>query len=363
MNRPFRNSTIHPIWLKRVLFAPCVLSLLGSGLSCKQGAQAASDRPAPFVNAAPIASSDCAQDLVLSGTLEPERSWSLSFATMGTVERVLVREGEAVKRGQPLASLNDRAFRDALGIASSKASQAEDAHRRLQPMYKNSTLPEIKMVEVESAREQARLAVSMAQKSVSDAVLRAPESGWIVKRQAEPGMNMAPGVPAFTLVQTKTMLATAPLPEKQVARVKTGDHATVYVKALERSLEGQVTKIGMVADILTRTYQVEVAIASDDALRIGMLAEVRLTQPQTRPALVIPTESMRVTESGLPFVFVVGPDQRLARREVDVLGFLKEGTAVGKGVAAGELVVTSGTPMLADGLQVRVRGTSKAGKP
>jgi len=223
-------------------------------------------------------------------------------------------------------------------------------------MYRNKTLPEIKMVEIETGRAQARLAVSMAQKSVDDTVLRAPVAGIVSRRSVEPGANAAPGFPAFTLVQTSTMLATAPVPETQVARIKRGIKARVTVPALQKTLEGEVREIAVVANPLTRTYDIKVAVPNAAGeLRVEMVAEIHLKVDDGGGALVVvPPEAVRVDERGAPYVFVVTPDRRLQRRPVTVARFVGEATALSAGVRAGELVVTSGTPMLADGLSVRI---------
>ena len=255
-----------------------------------------------------------------------------------------------------LARLSARSSQDMLGIAQAKARQAEDAYRRLEPMYKNKTLPEIKMVEVEEGREQARLAVSMASKAMDDTVLRSPEPGTILGRKAEPGMNMLPGMPAFTLVQTSTMIATVPLPEKQVPQVHKGDPATVVITSSGQSFEGQVSEVGGAADLLTRTYPVKVAIPNKEGvLRVGMIAQVRLRRPSTEPALLVPPEAVQIDAAKRNYVFVVDSEPRVHRRQVRVLGYLKEGVAVSEGVTARDRVVVSGTPMLGDGMLVRVR--------
>jgi membrane fusion protein, multidrug efflux system len=348
------HSTHRPLSSKS-LFAAAWFLFIGV-CSCRQEA-VAYERRTQVVEVAPASSTDAARDLLLNGSLEPERSWALSFATLGTVEQVLVREGDTVGRGQVLARLSAKSFQDALGIASSKARQADDAYRRLEPMYKNQTLPEIKMVEIESGRDQARLMVSMASKSLADTVLHAPEPGIILRRFAEPGMNLAPGMPAFTLVQTSSMLAVVSLPEKQIARLAKGDTATVTVDALGTSFEGKVTDVAISADILTRTYQVKIAVPNKDrALRVGMLADARFHHKEGGRAVVVPSRSVHVDALGIEHVFVVGPNNQLQRRRVKVLGFLQEGTALSEGVREGEQVVTSETPMLADGMVVRVRG-------
>ena len=309
----------------------------------------------PMVDVSAAVKTDSVRELRLSGSLSAARSMDLSFATVGTVKAVKVEEGEAVAKGQVLATLASRSYRDALGIAKAKAAQAEDAYNRLLPMYRNNTAPAVKMVEIETGREQARLSVSMAQKNLSDTVLRASVSGIVAKRHVEAGASAAPGIPAFTLVQTETLKATAPVPEKQVGRISVGDTARVTVPALDRTFSGVVREIGLIANPLTRTYDVEIAVPNPEGvLRVGMIAEVHLRVESGEGGVVVPPEAVRVDENGASYVFVVSAEKILEQRRVEIDKFVGEGTALREGLGEGERVVTSGTPMLADGMTVRV---------
>jgi len=307
------------------------------------------------VRVAAVAQSQSARELRLSGTLDAEHSTALSFAVLGMVEQVYVQEGEAVARGQALARLSSRSYADAVGLAKATADRAEDGYRRLAPMHRNQTVADVKMVEVETGLQQARLSLSMAQRNLDDTVLRAPEAGIVARRNVEPGVAALPALPAFVLVQTKTMLATAPLPEMLVARVKKGDAVRVNVAALGKSYDATVRDIGVVADPLTRTYTLKAAFPNPNGdLRVGMVADLKVTVDTGITSLVVPPEAVRVDEAGNPCVFVVNPAHTLTRRQVQVLGFVGEGTALTGGVAIGDWVVTSGTPMLAEGLAVRI---------
>lgn len=345
-----RNSLSIVRWM-----VACAPILLGSS-SCRNEPVAPERRIPPLVDVGVAITTDSAQDLVLTGNLEAERSWTLSFATVGTVEEVFVREGQSVRPGQVLARLSARSYRDALAIANSKVRQAEDAFSRLEPMYLNRTLPEIKMIDVELGREQARLAASMAAKALDDTTLKAPAAGVISKRHAEPGMNLAPGVPAFSLVQIRTMVATVPLPEMHISRVNKGDRAEVSVDAVGRSVGGEVTEIAVAADLLTRTYPVKIAIPNTDGFfRVGMVASVRLPHQEVTPSVVVANKAVHVDGSGNAYVFVLGPNWHLQRREVSVLGYLENGTSLRAGLSEGERVVVSDTPMLGEGMSVRIR--------
>lgn len=314
------------------------------------------DQPRPqAVKVAAARETDGSRDLRLSGTIEAERSTNLSFLVPGTIEVVLVEEGEVVRRGQPLARLTVATFEDALGIARSTLAQADDARRRLEPMHRNHTVPEVKWVDAYTSVEKARHSLSMAQKNLDDTVLRAAEAGIVARRHVEPGTTAVPGAPVITLVQTRIVLATAPVPETQVATVLHGAAARVTVAALGKTFAGRVRDVGVLADPLTRTYTVKVALSNEEGLlRVGMVAEVFLHQAGATTTVVVPPEAVRLDETGRTCVWVVEPNDRLRRQTVVVSGFLGEGTALSEGVRAGDRLVTSGSPMLADGVTVSV---------
>lgn len=316
--------------------------------------------PPPVVTAVRVVRADGLREIRLSGTLSADRSISFGFATLGTVEEVFVQEGQTVEQGQLLATLSTKSYRDALGIAEAKARQAEDAYRRLLPMHQNKTLPEVKFVEVETGREQAQLAVSIARKNLVDTELRAPIRGVVESRRAEPGTNIMPGLPAFTIVETAAMTAVAPIPETQVGQIRRGAEARVTVSALGKELTGTVREIAVAANPLTRTYDVKVAVPNRAGdLRVGMIADVHLqvsagSARATTALLAVPPQAVRIDERGATYVFVVRPDKTIKRQLVSVDRFIGESTALAAGVEEGEFVVTSGTPMLYDGLVVRL---------
>lgn len=331
--------------------APCFLLLVAG--SCKHESPPAF--PPPLVTVAKAMETSALRELHLSGTLEAERSIGLSFGVPGTVEQVLVHEGEHVARGQALARLVATSYANSVGIAKAAADRAEDAHRRLEPMHQNHTLADVKMVEADTGLQQARLALAMARKNLDDTTLRAPEEGIIARRSVEPGAVASPALPSFVLVQTRTVLTSAPVPETQVARLRLGDRARVAVAALGKDYEATVREIGVIADPLTRTYTVKAAVANPTGeLRIGMLADLRVAVADGATGVAVPPAAVSIDDAGRHFVFVVKEGSRLERRTVEVGGFAGEGTLLTGGLQSGETIVVSATPMLADGAVVTV---------
>lgn len=326
-----------------------IVSLLG----CHP--ETVSPLPPPVVKTAPVERLGSARDLRMSGTIDAERSTALSFAVPGTVDQVFVDVGQSVKRGQVVARLTPTSYEATLGIAKAQKVRAEDLARRLEPMHQHGTVPEVKWVEAQTSLESAQNAVEIARKNLNDTALRAPEDGVIARRNVEPGANVAPGVPALELVQTRIVRAIAPVPEDHIAKVRTGQPARVSVGALGREFTGEVYEVGVIANPLTRTYPVKITLENPDGvLKVGMVVDVFLPVPGETDSLVVPREAVRIDEQGTGTVFVVGPDQKVKQHHVKVVGFVGERIAIEGGPKEGDQVVVSGTPMLADGLTVRL---------
>ena len=189
--------------------------------------------------------------LYFSGTVEAGKKIDLSFLTPGTVFAVDAREGDRVRKGQLLSKLDCQDNVNAYGIAQSKARQAEDAFRRFEPMYKNGNLPEIKMVEVETAKTDSELAVKLAKKHVDDCEISAPESGIISRRSLEPGETAVPGRAVMQLVTIDKIYASVSVPEKEIKNIKKGMKAYVGIPSGDGSSSGQAS----ISSTLSNSYK------------------------------------------------------------------------------------------------------------
>ena len=291
------------------------------------------------------------QQISFSGTIEEALSVPLSFSVPGTVSEVFVHEGETVQKGQVLAILNSESWQNSLEMARAKAEQAEDAYRRMLPMHKKGSLPEIKFVEVETGLQEARSALAMAQKNFDDCKLLATVDGIVGQRSIEPGMSVMPSVNTITLVRIDTVYARISVSEGEIATIKEGMTADVIVSALEKArFSGVVAQIGVMADPLMHTYKAKILIPNQDhALLPGMLCNVALAVSHNQACFVVPTGCLFVDENGGHYLFVADTVKHIALRQDVTLGsFAKTGVEIRTGLQAGARVVVAGQQKLSD---------------
>jgi RND family efflux transporter MFP subunit len=320
--------------------------------------QEAIQAPTPIsVEVQDVKMADYQMQISYSGTIEASVSISLSFPIPGLVDRVLVLQGQKVRKGELLATVNGDSFKNAYELALAKQKQAEDAYQRFEPMFKNSTMPEIKMVEIQTGLKQSIAATAMARKNWEDCKLVAPADGIIGKRSIEPGMNVLPGMPVLTLVQIEKVFVKFPVPENEVSRVKKDQRAAINIPALGTEIfHGKVEEIGVIANIMTRSYDAKIGLPNPSGvIRPGMVCNVRLETEEKASALLVPNHAVQVDENGNHFVYVADMKQGKAqKRKVTVGPLLTEGICITDGLEINEKIIVSGSQKLVDNSAISI---------
>ena len=278
-----------------------------------------------------------------SGQIEESESIPLSFQITGTVKQVFVNEGDAVKKGQVLAIVSNDMFKNSYDMSMASLKQAEDAYKRLLPMYKNGNLPEVKLIEVETGLQQAKSAAAIAKKNIDDCTLISPLSGFVGKRSIEPGMNAMPGFTAINIVKIEKVYARIPVPENEIAGIKKGEKAIIKVSAIGgEEIQGTVEEIGVTADPLAHSYKIKVAINNGShKLKPGMICSAQLHSSKKQDGLAISTKAIQIDDYNKNFVYVVDGNKAV-KKYVSLGALIKDGVIINEGLSGNEKVIIAG---------------------
>ncbi len=341
------------------------LQVCSSSTTAEQAEQAASTPiPVKIGKAHPI---EDHEELVLSGTVNsPAAPSNVSFLVSGKVIEVLPREGDYVKKGQLLASIDPYDYQLSLTTAAKQAEtariefeRAEDEHRRMKMLFDSKSLApndyEKYKAAYDSARQQYEQAVAsekISRKHLSDTKLHAPLNGFISKRSIEPGQTASEGEPVFEIVTLDTVEVSVGVPETDVHLVHVGQKVAITLPAVPgKSFVGVVRLVNVSADPGTRTFMTRIRIPnSQHVLRIGMIAETRIRGDKVVKMLTVPIEAIVRDPQGATMVYVYYPDQKRVYAKRVELGAPREKDLVIKGGLSGnEWIVVAGQTKLRDG--------------
>ncbi|HST53191.1 MAG TPA: efflux RND transporter periplasmic adaptor subunit [Pyrinomonadaceae bacterium] len=204
-----------------------------------------------------------------------------------------------------------------------------------------------------AAADAARVAVSQAEKGVRDVTVYSPINGYVSDRPADVGEYVSTSSKVATVVRTNPMRVRIDIPEQAISSVREGQSVSVSVSDYpDRSFAGRVARVSPNVSAQSRTLTVEAEVEnSDNALKPGQFATVRVLMSQTDPATLVPAAAVK-TDGTTARVFVV--KDGVAHERLVGMG-QREGDLVEvKGnVAADELVATSNLDQLADGAPVK----------
>lgn len=383
-----------------LLVAGTLFGCPGGGAKERDQGPRSSKREAPPITVAlaPVERRTLAEVLELTGTLEAGRQVAIAPRVAGTLVAVDVGLGDAVRRGQVIARLDDRESAASLagaaaGLAAARAAlsarEVDARHldlqaRRDRELFKGDLIArqdvEASQARLAGARAQGRQAQAevarqqAAWREASEAGSRtqilAPMSGVIGVRHLDPGAVVSQATPIVTLIGQGSPKIMVQIPEAAIPRLRSGMPATVRVEAWpDRVFVARVVRVAPVIDPATRTGPVELLAADPKGLlRPGMFARVTLTTGVHSQAASVPLGALARLD-GHPGVFVFTANQVKAEerrgesRPPDGLaqfvpirtGIVTERYAeLLEGPPPGARVMTLGSHLLKDGAAVQL---------
>ena len=296
------------------------------------------------------------------GIVEENEATAVSFTGMGVVKRMLVREGQAVGRGQLLALMDDTQARNLLTGAEAQMAQAEDALQRYGMLHDAGSLPEVQWVEIQSKVAQARSQLAVAKKNLADCRLVAPVSGIIGRQQVKAGETAVPSQAVVTILDVSRVKVKVSVPEAEMSAITPHTPSMIIVEAAGKKVSGGRIEKGVVTDAMTHTYDIRINVPNGDRkLLPGMVAQVRMkTSPNPSKGgeglagsgITLPITSVQRRPDGSLFVWTVDNQKKAHRTAVTVGASQGNRISIMSGVTAGQRVVTEGYQKLSEGTKV-----------
>ena len=302
--------------------------------------------------------------ITASGELEAIRRVNVSPKRQGLLEALLVDEGDRVAKGQVLARMDRGDFQDRMDELKALERQAKADYEaktsdylRRRKLFSSGAISEadrddyrasylISKANFEAAQERTQ------QRDVEggELFIRAPFSGVITERYAEPGSFVTPttaasssaGATSSSIVELSQGLeVTAKVPESDIGRIKIGQVANVRVDAFpDQSFAAEVRDIAPRAEKTNNviSFEVELTLLNPPPiLRIGMTADVNFQTGRTAASTLVPTVAI-VTEDGKPGVLLVGKNDQPTFQPIELGSSGGSQSAILSGVKPGTRV-------------------------
>lgn len=322
---------------------------------------------AATVQVAQVGRQDIIPKVEYSGSLEPVWSADVSAKVDGRVNTLTVSEGDSVKAGTVIATLDTSELaaqvlqaQGNLIAAQSGLEQAELDYNRYAVLAEKGAIAAQMLDGARTKRDlslgQVRAAegsLALVQEKLNNANVLAPREGVVTKRYLQAGAYTRAGSAIVTVADVSSLLAKATVGEAQVADLAVGTPVKVTINALNgQSFTGTVARVSPVAALPARTFTAEIVVPNESRmLKAGMFAKVELAT-LTHPQVITIPESALVMREDQKTVFVVSADNKIQQRLIKP-GYIGDGLVeVLEGLTDGETIVVDGQNKVKDGAAV-----------
>jgi len=346
------------------------VALLALAAGCRGGAERSKGARPVAVRTAVAIEKRAPVEVRAVGRIVSHRSVALRPQVSGVLVAARFTEGQRVADGQVLLQIDPRPY--AAAVAEARARRDQERARAENSKAEAARLAELagkdligrqefetakaNAAAAEAGAEAAAAAVQRAELQLAWCTIRAPISGRTGRLLVHPGnlVSAGAGEPLVTIEQTRPVFASFSIPERHLSLLrKRGKDPTVRVRTTggeERT--GTVDFVDNAVDTATGTILLKARIPNDDdALVPGQIVDVTVALADREKAVVVPAGAVSQGQQG-DYVYVVEDDRSVALRSVEVDQVLGDEAVIGRGVAAGETVVTEGQLKLVPGAKV-----------
>ena len=304
-----------------------------------------------------------------SGYVTARMQATVSSKITGKVLEVFIEEGMFVEKGQILAQLDDSSVQAELNFAKTQLKEAQRVFNRTSELRKDNLASQASLDAAESQVDGLKARLDISKQIVADMQIRAPFSGVVINKAAQPGEMISPvsagggftrtGI--GTIVDMSSLEVEVDVNESYINRVQPGQPAITNLNAYQNwDILSEVIAIIPTADRNKATVKVRIGLLEKDArvlpdmgAKVSFLKDQVIETPEKLEGVMIPSSSL-VKEGNLSYVFVI--QNGLIRKTKVTVGSLSSNfSRITNGIEVGDNVVTDPNNELQNGQEVLIK--------
>lgn len=300
--------------------------------------------------------------LELQGNVQTKQNVLIYPEMPGTLLRVYVKEGQKVKKGQLLATIDDGGMGSQLAQLKTQADLAKTTYERQKRLWDQKIGSEMQYLQAKANYEGSENTVMQAQSQLGKSSIRAPFSGIIDNVIKDQGTVVSPGSGSevFRIVNLSDMYIEVDVPEAHLGGITEGKEAIVYFPVLGDTVYTKIRQTGNFINPNNRAFTVEIPVPNEKGnIKPNLTARVNLNDYSNKEAIVIPQSIISENAEGQQYVYVVEKtdeaNKARVRKQIITTGKTQgSGVEILSGIENGSEVVKEGARSVKDGQNVQI---------
>lgn len=291
-----------------------------------------------------------------SGLLSSEQQSNLSFKTGGIINKILVKEGDHVQKGQILAMLNMTEVNAQLNLAQENFNKAKRDAQRINNLFKDSVSTREQLENSQTTLSIAKKQLDVASFNTTQSSIRANTDGVVLKKLANEGEQINGGTPVLYIssVASKDWVIKCGITDKDRSRITGNEDTEINFDIFPQTFKGKVKSLAQGSDGSSGLYQVEIRLEPSQAKLVsGLFAKVKIYPSGKTDLLSVPLDVLVEGRNDSAYVFTA-INQKAVKKIVKV-AYLKGNSAfISSGLSSADQIIREGSAYLTEGSIIKI---------
>lgn len=275
----------------------------------------------------------------------------------GRIIRLAVKEGQNVKKGQLIATLDAESLEKQKEEIQKSLDLANDVYDRQKRLWEQNIGSEVQYLQSKNNKERIEKSLQTLETQLRKKYVYAPLSGIVDQLITKEGEMTAPGSPIVRLLNVSRVKIITDAPENYLGKIKTGDKVQINIPSLGKEVQQKISLIGRTIDPSNRTFKLEVWMDNPGGeLKPNLLAIVKINDYTEKDAISIPVDLVQQEVNGRKYVYVINQmdDKLIANKTYIETGESADGRIlVRSGLKSGDRLIIKGARNVTDGTSVK----------
>ncbi|WP_273273058.1 efflux RND transporter periplasmic adaptor subunit [Maribacter polysiphoniae] len=300
--------------------------------------------------------------LELQGEVKTKQNVLIYPEMSGTLEKIYVKKGQRVSKGQLLAKIDDGGLSSQLEQLKTQAELNKTTFERQKRLWDQKIGSEIQYLQAKTNFEASENAVKQLESQLGKSTIRAPFNGIlddVIKDQGTV-VSPGPGSEVFRIVNLSNMYIEVDVPETYLGQIAKGKEAVVYFPVLGDSVMTKIRETGNFINPSNRSFSIEIPVPNKNGLiKPNLTARVKLNDYTNANAILIPQSIISENASGEQYAYVSSEpndkNEAVVTRSIIKTGKTQNGMIeVLSGIESGNQIINEGARTVKNGQKVKI---------
>lgn len=288
----------------------------------------------------------------IQGKVDASENISISSKMPGFIEKILVKEGNKVSKGQTLAEMDNDILEQSIEEVKSSLAFSTNLYLKQKNLWEQKIGTEIQFLTAKNNKESLEQRLATLNEQNNSSMIKSPINGTVDAIDIKIGQSVIPGMPTIRVVNFTDLKVKGEVAEAYASKVRKGNEVIIYFPDLQKEITSTITHSARVISNLSRSFMVECKLPGDHLdYSPNMIAILKIIDYENDSAIVVPVNVIQNSEEGKHlFIAAKEKGKKVARKKNVTVGATYKGkTEITSGLNKGDLLISTGYQDLNDG--------------